>query len=281
MSKIKEKTFLPTTWKGWVSLFGVVIIALQPILLLVGMYTGRIGYTLVEGNSMSRVFPWGSLIVILPLRPQEGDYVVARTWGGMDTASEKADIEPSFVVKRLVKGRLISTDSPDTYSHDFQIRGVVVCCLPIQKVIRCLDKGAQKPIFVMSDKERLEAISALNRRELAHKNALAAKGLVEYVPSISVANGSRLSEGAWSDPRVIPERAVDIDGTYIEFVVEKQSWIELTLGPVPPTTTTVDGKAAMIETGWLQPGKYRLTWSYEKGACSDTPSCSFKFYCKQ
>lgn len=138
-------TFLPKTRKAWTLTAVVLVIALQPVLLLIGMHTGRIGYTLVEGNSMCNVFPWGCLVVVLPLHPHDGEYVVAWTWGGMDGVEDKADKKSGFVIKRLTNGHLVSTDCQEKYTKDFSVRGVVVAWLPIQKVLLFLDKGMQNP----------------------------------------------------------------------------------------------------------------------------------------
>lgn len=142
----QNKPFLPTTRKGWIGLTIVFVLALQPILLVVGMRTGQIGYTFVQGNSMCSVFPWGSLIVILPLRVRNGDYVVAWTWDGMDDAKEIADKRAGFVVKQLRENILVSTDCADRYSCDFKVRSKVIGWLPTQKVLWWMNKGVQNSV---------------------------------------------------------------------------------------------------------------------------------------
>ena len=66
MSKIKEKMFCRPLGRG--GFLGVVIIACDLYLVDVH-WSDRLP---LLGNSMSRVFPWGSVIVILPFGRRRG-----------------------------------------------------------------------------------------------------------------------------------------------------------------------------------------------------------------
>jgi len=143
--KISGFSLLNYWWGKWV--LGVVI-AIVFLLLpfpLGWISGGRAGYSPVKGNSMSSVFPWGSIVIIFPTwltKPEEGDYVVA--WVDRIKNPECAeDIRPSLVVKKLGRGKLVSTDSDEEIYPANDIRGKVVACIQIQKVFKWLDKGAQ------------------------------------------------------------------------------------------------------------------------------------------
>ena len=277
-----RKPFFPATWRGWLCATSIVVVI---ILASLGWLTnGRAGLVGVTGNSMSSVMPQGSSVITLPLPPREGDYVVALAGAPDDqSGTTREDENRSLVVKKYCGGRLVSTDDASVYSQ-FEYRGRVVARIPTQKILFWRDKGVQKTTMCISLDRRAAEISSQLIRQAAHKEMLAAKGLIKYSPRILSPQGSKLDveNGCWSDPRIVPDRpVVDIDSTFIEFVVDRESWMELSLGPVPPTLMTRDEKPTVIETGWLKPGKYRLTWIFRKGGSSDTPSCTFKFYTKK
>jgi hypothetical protein len=283
-----KKPFLPTTWAGWVVVGFVGLIALVSVVvallfLSARLTGGSLGLEISRGNSLSERIPEGSTVLTLPLRQEPYTYVTAMTQLPDDARdTTDADRQRKLSVKWYNGSRLISTDSSECYSR-YEYRGRVVAVLPTHKWFPWLDTGAQKTGYQLTAEQRAEAVDALDRRESAHRQVLAAKGLTEYTPAISAAPGSKLGKSNWGDPRVVSEKPVSISKTFVEFTIVKVSWIELTLGPVPPTTATRNGKPApaQIETGWLQPGKYRFTWTYKKGACSDTPSCSYRFYRKK
>ena len=276
-----RKPFFPTTLRGWLCATSIVVVI---ILASLGWLTnGRAGLVGVTGNSMSSVMPQGSSVIAFPLPPREGDYVVALAGAPDDqSGSVREDVRPSLVVKKYCGGRLVSTDDANVYTH-YEYRGRVIARIPTQKILFWRDKGTQKTTMCISLDGRAAKISSQLIRQAAHKEMLAAKGLVKYSPRILSPQGSKLDveNGCWSDPRIVPDKPVDIESTFIEFVVDRESWMELSLGPVPPTLMTRDEKPTVIETGWLKPGKYRLTWIFRKGGSSDTPSCTFKFYKKQ
>ena len=276
-----RKPFFPATWRGWLCATSIVVVI---ILASLGWLTnGRAGLVGVVGNSMSSVMPDGSSVITLPLPPREGDYVVALAGTPDDQSGmTRDDGSRSLVVKKYHNGRLVSTDDANVYSQ-FEYRGRVVARIPTQKILFWRDKGAQKTTMCISLDRRAAKISSQLIRQAAHKEMLAAKGLIKYSPRILSPQGSKLDveNGCWSDPRIVPDKPIDIESTFIEFVVDRESWMELSLWPVPPTLMTRDEKPTVIETGWLKPGKYRLTWIFRKGCSSDTPSCTFKFYKKK
>lgn len=124
---------LPHKWWQWmiVSLLSVVILFFG--FLLTGMRTGRIGFCPVKGNSMQSVFPWGTWVVVLPLRSHDGDYVVARVTG-VERPQEVEDIRPGIVVKKLEGNRLVSSDVGGESFRSFEVLGVVVGQIPMQKI---------------------------------------------------------------------------------------------------------------------------------------------------
>jgi hypothetical protein len=169
------KVTLPRKWWQWLIATVVAVVAAVALLFVLGMHTGRLGFVPVEGNSMSSVFPW---VFVIPASPKDGDYVVA--WGQLDDPETSEDQEPTLLVKKLADGRLISVDSAD-HANQFEVRGVVIGQLPIQKVFWWMDKGGQN---VASDyhpsttEEHSEAVGRAKKTEM--ENATEAGG-VKYV----------------------------------------------------------------------------------------------------
>jgi hypothetical protein len=116
------------------------------VLLLVNMGRitgGRAGNVTSKGNSLATYIPEGSTVIVLPFPPREGDFVTAVT-KIPDEADDltEADTQSKLSVKRYCKGRLVSTDSSESYST-YEYRGRVVAILHTERVFFWLNKGAQ------------------------------------------------------------------------------------------------------------------------------------------
>ena len=97
------------------------------------MTGGRLGLVGVEGDSMAAKFPYGSCVLVAPCHVQDGDYVVA--WAADYCDRENPNRGPALVVKQLKGGKLVSTSCPGCLEQ-FEVRGRVLCCLPVQKILR-------------------------------------------------------------------------------------------------------------------------------------------------
>lgn len=118
----------------------VALLLLSPLLLLgMGELSGKVsgqqfGLVPVDGESMARIVPDGSDVFVIPVAHPKRGWVVSAV-GCLDSSDDLRDGVLTPMVK-IYQGPelLVSTDSRD-HSTDFEVRGVVVAVLPVQKLL--------------------------------------------------------------------------------------------------------------------------------------------------
>lgn len=202
-----RQSFLPTTLGGWVVSILLYLAIQYPVSMLTG--SAGLGVVPVVGNSMQSCIPWGSQVVVWPGEPTAGDYVLA--WvDGNKGSPDPADQKPSLVVKMFAGDRLISTDDATVYDK-FVVRGIVRAVIPVQRVCKWLNRGAQRPVdgavsvrsaaelitinsAVLERQEKYNAIAKTLEKYKVREIPLTAK--VDRVVAV-VADRTALSAGMW------------------------------------------------------------------------------------
>ena len=168
----------PKLWKRIVGLM-IGAVASLTILFVIAHFvfspSGRFGLITPSGNSMSSTFPEGSWALTVPaswVKPQDGSFVVAY-YNGDKIPETPQDAKPGLVIKIYNKNQqeLVSPDYNDTYPAN-DIRGVVVAYIPIQKLARWRDTGAQEMSTIHK-----QYLARASKEETDHRSRLAKKGL--------------------------------------------------------------------------------------------------------
>ncbi len=121
------------------------------------------GLTGIKGYSITSVFPEGSEVFVLPLKPSPGDYVFANAkLNGGDTE----DMEYELVIKLYDGEKLVSTDIDEKVT-DYQILGVVVGYLPTHKLIPGRNTGPQVAEFQKDEEKTQRYHQKMARKRLA------------------------------------------------------------------------------------------------------------------
>jgi len=200
---------LPRKWWGWAIVAVISLVIVYAFLLFCGMHTGSFGILPVIGDSMASIMPWGSQVLVVPINPSDGDFVVARV-ERISESIDPADQQPSFVVKRVQAGKLISTDTQQSYDN-YHITGKVVVVIPAQRVLWWTNRGAQNPASSHQDPtpEERAAIQARHKKEIAsERQRCMAKGEVLTLDKSEASDydsgtGYAMT-GAWEKPFSTP-----------------------------------------------------------------------------
>ena len=254
---------LPRKWWQWMIASLLFVVVLFALMFPMGKLSeGRIGFVGVEGNSMHNVFPQGSWVFALPIRPEEGDYVVAFVPVGSDDARDKNDRNPSLVVKKQGKDSLVSIDDPSHYSI-FESRGVIIFHLPPAPWER--SKAASSPApkaMLSSEKEKRQADEAKVKQAEIFSGFLQATDVVPANQLVIEGDNGDFSQvlkgGSWIKP-------MDNEENYrlkITVKGEAAKGVGFVLQHTGPVEVRVNGEK--IDVFGLEPEADGRTWVFKE-----------------
>jgi len=187
------------------------------LVLLARATDGRVGILCVVGDSMEEV-PWGSHVLILPLRAREGDLVCARLFG-VDDPEVSEDLSSSLVIKRLGRGFLVS--SVGIKFHKFELRGRIAAVIPFQRIFPWASKGAaNKPFWTPREGDYRRAMEREMEKKEREKEVLVNQGMLIDLPlpksltDLDRETGERLAGSAlqveWEERRSVRRVVVEV-----------------------------------------------------------------------